>query len=108
MYAKVITEGKYIGFWGPVNNGDIAVQSATRRYSGAIGAIDRNAKNLKTKVLYVIDNRFGIAKPLNRVVLKKMLESYPGLLQNYQNEPDMEDPETMLYYLVLINSNSGH
>jgi hypothetical protein len=50
----------------------------------------------------------SIAKPLNRVILKKMLEPYPGLQQHYLNEPDMEDPDTMLNYLVMINSIAGY
>ena len=106
-YAKVITEGYYMGFWGPLNNGEID----NLRYSGYDGSArseESNTQNPKTRLLYVVDNASGIAKPLNRVMLKKMLAPYPELQQRYLNEPEMEDDETMLNYLIMINSYAGY
>jgi hypothetical protein len=102
MYAKVITEGKYIGFWGPLNNAEVRTKNSGIN-GGAIGTMVTNEENSKYKALYVVDNSCGIAKPLNRVMLKKILEPYTELQQSYLSEENMEDPEIMLKYLDFIN-----
>lgn len=104
-YAKVISEGEYIVFIGPVNNGDVAAMSSQGSSSGAIGGAIAGAEIAGMRDLYVLDALQSMARPLNRVLLRKILKPYPDLLQLYENEDDMNSHEVMLKYLIFVNEN---
>lgn len=104
-YAKVISEGEYIVFIGPVNNGDVAAMSSQGSSSGAIGGAIAGSEIAGMRDLYVLDALQSMARPLNRVLLRKILKPYPDLLQLYENEDDMNSHEVMLKYLVFVNEN---
>lgn len=102
-YAKVISEGVCLAFYAPINSGDANKSSGNS--SGAIGGAISGAEIAGMRDLYVLNASQGIARPLNRVLLKKILEPHPYLLQQYQNEDDPNDEETMLKYLFIVNEN---
>ena len=105
-YAKVISEGKYLAFNGPLNNIDIA-NYRYQRGSSKKKSNENSDINPKTiRKLYIL-SEYAIAIPLNRVRLRKMLEPYPDLLKQYLSEPDMDDQETMLHYFLIINEASS-
>lgn len=104
-YAKVISEGDYIVFMGPVNNGDVSAMSTQGSSSGAVGGALTGAEIAGMRDLYVLDASQSTARPLNRVLLRKILKPYPDLLQHYENEDDMNDHEVMLKYLIFVNEN---
>lgn len=100
-YSKVITQGRYLVFYGPVNE----PPGSLTYMGGAIGGAIDGAARAKKRELYLIDanGMYGLAKPINKGKLKNMLADYPSLLNEYQAEPEGENDEIMLKYLIKIN-----
>ncbi len=88
----------YLVFYGPINNGEVAIKSSQGYNMGAIGGAIKGAEIASLRELYVLDlkNSYGIANPLNSVRIRKILEMSPFLLNQYENEPDKENKEIML------------
>jgi hypothetical protein len=103
-YAKVISEGKYLIYYAPINNGKAARISSQRGSSGAIGGAIEGAEIAVMRNLYALDtSSFGIARPLNSARLLNILEQYPYLLQRYQSELNKNDEDIMLRYIIMVN-----
>ena len=107
-YSNVISEGRFLVFFGPLNNGDAAVKMWELATFGIIGGAASVGRIALMRTLYVLDLSlfWDIAKPLNAVRLRKILEAYPYLQQQYESERNKESYETMLKYLALINQSS--
>jgi len=102
-YAKVISEGEFLVFFGPVSNGKAARLSSERNSMGAVNGAIVGGTVAALRDLYILDTSFRLAKPMNRGRLRNLLEDYPELLRQYNMEPDKNDKDVMLDYLIQIN-----
>jgi len=103
-YAKVISEGQFLVFWAPIDKIEYKKIIADGRLD-ADGHFLTSAMLAMIRKLYFIDtsNDFGIAKQINSPILKNILASDEDLLYAYENESDMDNPEIMLKYLLIVN-----
>lgn len=102
-YAKVISEGKYLVFYGPLSKGDMDRLSSKSSYDGNNNDINTGTRKVKRRKLYIVDTTYGVARPLNRIIILNDLEPYPSLKQQFLHEQNMNDDETMLKYIQIVN-----
>jgi hypothetical protein len=104
-YAKVVVEGKYIAFEGGIpmdKNSDVVAAGVA---FGPLGGGIAGAHAAMLRYLFVMEATVGKIRQLDRKYLTSLLEPYPHLKNQYLNEQKVEDKETLLKYLKLINSN---
>lgn len=104
-YADALTEGKYIAFMGGIgpvahNNPYLAAGVAF----GGIGGAFEGAHKALLRYLYVIEINDGKLRLLNKEYFETLIEGYPDLKSQFQNEPVKENKEIYLKYLSLINA----
>lgn len=102
-YMDVMEEGPFLLFQSctpKISNYQVIVGG-----SGSMVAISPdNGRMLRKKIYYCMDITNGEVKILDKVYLREKLEKYADLYDQFQQEPESTQMETLLRYFRLLNS----